>query len=70
MKLKKTPKIIALVLMGLIILSLIDMFIAMSSKSVPLMAIKHGNTYNALYYKVFKCNDEYKFVSYFSDFNC
>ena len=53
MKLKKTPKIIALVLMGLIILSLIDMFIAMSSKSVPLMAIKHGNTYNALYYKVF-----------------
>ena len=46
------------------------MFIAMSSKSVPLMAIKHGNTYNALYYKVFKCNDEYKFVSYFSEFNC
>ena len=49
MKLKKTPKIIALVLMGLIILSLIDMFIAMSSKSVPLMAIKHGNTYKRIF---------------------
>lgn len=70
MKLKKTPKIIALVIMGLIILSLIDMFIAMSSKSIPLMAIKNGDTYNALYYKVYKCNDEYKFVSYFSNFNC
>ena len=66
MKLKKTPKIITLVLMGLIILSLIDMFIAMSSKSVPLMAIKHGNTYNALYYKVFKfiANFMYKHSDY------
>lgn len=70
MKLRKTPKIIALIIMGLLILSLIDMIIAISSKSIPLMAIKIDNEYHALYYKVLKCNNEYKFISYFSDFKC
>lgn len=70
MKLRKAPKIIALIIMGLIFLSFIDMVIAITSKSIPLMAIKDNNVYYAPYYKVIKCNNEYKFVSYFSDFNC
>lgn len=70
MKIKRIPKIITLVVIGILILTLIDLVVSIKSKSAPLFAIKKENVYYGLYYKEFICGEEQKVVSYFSDFNC
>lgn len=70
MKMKKIPKIITLVILGIVLLTLIDMAFSLASKTVPLFSVRKENTYYSLYYKVHKCDKEYKIVSYFSDAKC
>lgn len=70
MKLKKIPKIITLVILGIILLTFIDTLIALANKGIPLFSVKKDDTYYSLYYKVRVCGNEYKAVSYFNDTNC